>query len=101
MGDMLHAVAGMAGLLGLAWLMGENRRRVPWRAIAGGLALQVLLAILFLKVQFAKNAFLALNDTLLVLERATQAGTSFVFGYLGGGAAPFTVSDTSSNFVLA
>jgi CNT family concentrative nucleoside transporter len=36
-----------------------------------------------------------------VLERATQAGTSLVFGYLGGGNTPFTVSDPASNFVLA
>jgi len=36
-----------------------------------------------------------------VLERATQAGTSLVFGYLGGGPAPFQVSDVNSNFVLA
>jgi len=42
-----------------------------------------------------------LNDVLLVLERATQAGTSLVFGYLGGGPAPFQVSDVNSNFVLA
>ncbi len=38
---------------------------------------------------------------LLILERATQAGTSLVFGYLGGGPAPFQVSDVNSNFVLA
>ena len=42
-----------------------------------------------------------LNDVLLVLERATQAGTSLVFGYLGGGPTPFEVSDPVSNFVLA
>jgi len=48
-----------------------------------------------------KDAFMKLNDVLLVLERATQAGTSLVFGYLGGGPAPFQVSDVNSNFVLA
>ena len=42
-----------------------------------------------------------LNELLLVLERATQAGTSLVFGYLGGGPAPFQVSNEASNFVLA
>lgn len=41
------------------------------------------------------------NDALLVLERATQAGTSLVFGYLGGGPTPYAVSDVGSNFVLA
>jgi CNT family concentrative nucleoside transporter len=42
-----------------------------------------------------------LNDILLVLEKATQAGTSLVFGYLGGGPAPFQVSNESSVFILA
>jgi CNT family concentrative nucleoside transporter len=101
MTDLLHSLAGMSGLLGLAWLAGENRRGVPWRAVAAGLGIQIVLAVLFLKVEILKKAFLSLNDALLVLEKATQAGTSLVFGYLGGGAAPFQVTDAGSNFVLA
>ncbi len=97
----MHALAGIAGLLALAWLAGEERRAVPWRAIAAGLGLQIVLALLFLKVEFLKQAFMKLNDALLVLERATQAGTGFVFGYLGGGAAPFEVSHEASMFILA
>jgi CNT family concentrative nucleoside transporter len=91
----------MAGLLGLAWLASENRRAVPWRAVAAGLVLLLVLAVLFLKIPLVKDAFLKLNDLLLVLEKATQAGTSLVFGYLGGGNPPFAVSDPASNFVLA
>src|SRR6266849_992211 len=101
MADSMHALAGIAGLLALAWLASEERRAVPWRAIAAGLGLQIALALLFLKVEFLKQAFLKLNDALLVLERATQAGTSLVFGYLGGGAAPFEVSHPASMFILA
>jgi CNT family concentrative nucleoside transporter len=101
MGDALHAVAGMGGLLGIAWLASENRRAVPWRAVGVGLALQIALALLFLRVEPVKNLFLGLNDALLVLERATQAGTSLVFGYLGGGPTPFSVGNEASNFVLA
>jgi CNT family concentrative nucleoside transporter len=91
----------MAGLLALAWLASENRRAIPWRAVLVGLGLLVVGAIVFLKVPLIKDAFLKLNDALLVLERATQAGTSLVFGYLGGGETPFAVSDPASNFVLA
>jgi CNT family concentrative nucleoside transporter len=97
----MHALAGMAGLLALAWAMSENRRAIPWRAVAVGLLLLVLGAIVCLKITLVKNLFLKLNDLLLILERATQAGTSLVFGYLGGGPAPFQVSDVNSNFVLA
>jgi len=91
----------MAGLLALAWAASENRRAIPWRAVGAGLILLVALAVVFLKVPLVKDAFLKLNDVLLVLERATQAGTSLVFGYLGGGPAPFQVSNESSVFILA
>lgn len=91
----------MAGLVALAWALSENRRAVPWRAVASGLVLLMALAVLFLKVPLVKEAFMKANDALLVLERATQAGTSLVFGYLGGGPTPYVVSDVGSNFVLA
>jgi concentrative nucleoside transporter, CNT family len=101
MPDSIHALLGIAGLLALAWVASEDRRRVPWRAVLSGLVLLVAGAALFLKIAAVKSAFLKLNDALLVLERATQAGTSLVFGYLGGGPAPFGVSDAGAMFVLA
>ena len=97
----MQGLAGIAGLLLLAWIFSENRKAVPWRAIGAGLVLQLALALLFLKLPFAKDAFLALNDALVAMEKATQAGTSLVFGYLGGGPAPFAITDANSNFVLA
>ena len=97
----MHALTGMAGLLALAWAASENRRAIPWRAVAAGLVLLLVLALVFLKIPPVKDAFLWLNDALLVLEKATQAGTSIVFGYLGGGPAPFAVTNEVSNFVLA
>ena len=91
----------MTGLLALAWAASEQRRRVPWRPVAAGVALLVALAWLFLRIGAVKSAFLRLNDALLVLERATQAGTSLVFGYLGGGPEPFAVTHAGATFVLA
>ena len=98
---MIQGLAGIAGLLLLAWISSENRKAIPWRAVWSGLALQFLLALLLLKLPFAKDAFLALNDVLTMLEKSTQAGTALVFGYLGGGPAPFVVSHENSNFILA
>ncbi len=97
----MQSFLGIAGLLLIAWVASENRKAIPWRAIAAGLVLQLALAILLLKLPFAKNAFLALNDVLTSLEKATLAGTALVFGYLGGGATPFAVTDANANFVLA
>ncbi len=91
----------MAGLLALAWAASEDRRAIPWRAVAAGMVLLLVLALVFLKIPLVKEAFLRLNEVLLVLEKATQAGTSIVFGYLGGAPAPFAVTNEAANFVLA
>ena len=91
----------MAGLLLIAWALSERRFSVPWRAVAAGLALQAVLAAVCLKVEFVRRAFLELNDVLLVLEKATTAGTSLVFGYLGGAEPPFAVTNPASSFILA
>ena len=48
-----------------------------------------------------KNIFLSLNKMVLVLEEATREGTSFVFGYLGGGKAPFDEKFPGSSYILA
>lgn len=100
-GEIGQALAGIAGLLCIAWLMSEKRRAVPWRSVVAGLLLQILLALLLLKLPVAEQVFLKLNDALLALEKSTQAGTSLVFGYLGGGDAPFTVSNPGATFILA
>jgi len=97
----MHALAGMVGLVALAWLASEERRAVPWRAVAAGIVLELALALLCLKLAAVKSAFMAANDALLLLEQATQAGTSLVFGYLGGGPAPFAVTASQATFILA
>jgi CNT family concentrative nucleoside transporter len=98
---MIQALAGIAGLIGLAWIASERRSAVPWRTVGLGLLLQLVLTLLLLEVPAVRVAFQWLNDALLGLERATQAGTAFVFGYLGGGPAPFAETDPGSSFVLA
>ncbi|HTM60886.1 MAG TPA: nucleoside transporter C-terminal domain-containing protein [Burkholderiales bacterium] len=99
--DSMHAIVGMIGLLAIAWALGEDRRGVPWRAVAAGVVLEIVLAVLFLKIPMVKSGFMTLNDALLVLEKATQAGTGLVFGYLGGAPTPFTVTVPEATFVLA
>ena len=97
----LQAAAGIAGLVAIAWLASERRRAVPWRAVVSGLLLQLALAFVLLELPFTKRALLGLNDGMLALEEATRAGTSFVFGYLGGGKPPFAETDPASSFILA
>jgi CNT family concentrative nucleoside transporter len=85
----------------VAWLLSEDRRAVPWRIVVSGAALQIVLAAALLKLPLFRDLFLALNELLSALEQATQAGTRFVFGFLGGGPQPFEERPGASSFVLA
>jgi CNT family concentrative nucleoside transporter len=92
----LQSLLGICVILLAAWAVSENRRAFPLRTVAVGLALQIGLALLLLKVPPARNALLALNGVVDALTAATRAGTSFVFGYVGGGSPPFTVTNPAN-----
>ena len=99
--ENLQSACGFCVILAIAWAIGENRRVIAWRTVAGGVILQVVLAAALLKLPLFKNFFLLLNEVLHALEQATQAGTAFVFGFLGGAAQPYAESGAGSAFVLA
>src|SRR5678815_4836549 len=89
----LQSAFGLCALVAIAWALSENRRAaLSFRLIAVALALQIGLALLLLEVPLARNALLSLNVVVDVLSRATQTGSSFVFGYVGGGEPPFAVT---------
>ena len=101
MTPVLQSAFGFVAILALAWLISENRRAVPWRTVLAGVGLQLALAAALLKLDVFKRFFLALNQVLLSLETATQAGTAFVFGYLGGAPPPFAETGPGSSLTLA
>jgi CNT family concentrative nucleoside transporter len=98
---MFQSMAGLAAFIGIAWALSENRRQVRWKAVGTGVAIQIGLGLLFLGIPWFKTLFLALNRVVLSLEASTRAGTSFVFGYLGGGTLPFEETVPGSSFILA
>jgi len=98
---VLQSLFGLLVLIGIATLLSEDRARIPWRTVLIGVSLQLLLAVLLIKLPFSQSLFAGLNQLVLALDKATTAGTSFVFGYLGGDDFPFEVSDPSRTFVLA
>lgn len=98
---MLQPLTGLIALTLLAWLLSENRTTFPWKLALAGIASQLLLALILLKVPVAQELFLALNRAILAIQDATAAGSQFVFGYLGGGEPPFEARPGTSSFVLA
>src|SRR5512134_1114686 len=97
----LQSAFGFAAIVAIAWLLSEDRRAMPWRIVISGAVLQIVLAAALLKLPLFRELFLALNEVLTALERATREGTRFVFGYLGGGPQPFEERPGTSSFALA
>jgi len=97
----MQGLLGIAVLLLIAWAVSEDRFRVPARVVVSGLVLQVVVAIALLKLPFVSRAFLLLNDAVEALQKATDAGTGFVFGYLGGGELPFAETHPGASFIFA
>ena len=98
---VFQGLAGLVVFVLLAWLMSENRKQVSLKLIVVGIGTQLIIALILLKLSVFRQFFLFLNDGVMVLETATTAGTSFVFGYLGGAALPFTETYPGSAFILA
>lgn len=84
-----RSLVGFFVLHALAWALSEDRKTVAWRPVIGGMLLALGLGVALLKAPVIKNAFMALNDALAALETATRDGTTFVFGFLGGGPLPY------------
>ncbi len=99
--EKVQSLFGLLALAFLAWIFSEQRKRVNLKTVFAGLGLQILLAVLLLKVPGSQTFFLWLNRLVEALEESTRAGTGFVFGYLGGAPLPFHEITPGLSYILA
>ena len=97
----VQGLLGFIMFLVIAWLFSENRKEVRVTTALSGVIVQLSIAGILLYIPLFKKFFLLLNNIVLALEDATKAGTSFVFGYIGGSTPPFLLQDPGANFILA
>ena len=97
----LQSAFGVFALLGIAWGLSENGRAVSLRRAGIGLIVTLATAVILIKLPFVAHAFGAINDAVGAISAASRAGTSFVFGYLGGGTLPFDLKAPGADFILA
>lgn len=104
--DKFMGVVGFATILGVAFLMSNNRKAINYRLVLSGLALQIIMAIFVLKVPFGQELFRNIGDGITQLLHCSDAGAHFVFGPLvpfsEAGAAKLTESlGPEANFIFA
>src|SRR4051794_17615321 len=97
----LQSALGIFALLLIALVLSENRRAASLRQAAIGLVATFVTAIVLLKVPVVARAFGAINEAVGAISAASRAGSSFVFGYIGGGPLPFDLKVPGADFILA
>ena len=94
----LQALLGIVVFIAIVLPMSSNRQRINWKLVGIAVVLQFVICALLLKAPVIKDGLLYLNQAVGALGAATLKGTSFVFGYIGGGDTPFTI--TNPNMVV-
>lgn len=99
----LVSVFGIFVLLGLAWLLSNNKRRINFRVVGWGVLLQFVFALLILKTTPGQAVFFYAREFVNQLLSFTDAGASFLFGNLYrsdpqivdnlGGGGPYQIWD--------
>ena len=97
----LQSALGLVVFVAIAWVLSENRRAFPWQTVVVGIGLQILLAAVLLGIAPVREVLLSLNVVVDAIQKATAQGSSFVFGYVGGGTPPFEVKNPGAMVTIA
>jgi CNT family concentrative nucleoside transporter len=91
----LQGVVGIGVFVAIAVVLSQDRALINWRLVISAIVMQFVICVAFTQLSFLQSALEALNSGVQALSQASAKGTSFVFGYIGGGPAPFEIKDPS------
>lgn len=77
--ERLLSFVGLLGLIGVAWLMSNNRKAIKWRVVYWGVGLQLLLGLLILIPTLGKGVFDWIDAGVRRLISFSEAGSNFLF----------------------
>lgn len=96
-----QSAMGLVVFIFIAWLFSSQKLRFPFFAAVWTVGAQILIAAFLLYQPWARAGLASLQTVVEVLQAATREGTTFVFGFLGGGDAPFEVVNEGAMFSFA
>lgn len=101
----VQALFGISVFIGIAIALSEQRTVPGWRLLVAGLGLQFLFAFAVFNLSFLQQVLGGINSGVNAVVSATESGTLFIFGYLGGDPLnvdyPFAVSEPGATLILA
>ncbi|MEX0962703.1 MAG: nucleoside transporter C-terminal domain-containing protein [Pseudohongiellaceae bacterium] len=100
-----QALFGIVAFVALAVAFSEHRAVPGWRLLLAGLGLQFLFAFAVFNLNFLQQFLSLINSGVNAVVKATESGTLFIFGYLGGDPLnvdyPFAISEPGATVILA
>jgi concentrative nucleoside transporter, CNT family len=78
----LRGIIGIVVLISIAYLLSSYRKKIDWKLVASGVILQIIIAILILKVPFIRNAFDIIGSGFVKFLSFALNGAQFLFGDL-------------------
>ena len=84
--ERLSGIIGIVIILGICYLMSNNRKKINYKTISVGLALQFLLAVFVLKIPLGKTIIDILAGCIRKILTFSNVGADFVFGFLSSSA---------------
>jgi CNT family concentrative nucleoside transporter len=101
LGDRLIGILGIVTMIGLATLLSYDRKKINWRLVASGLALQVVFGLVVLKTDAGRAFFSFLGNIVSGLLRFQEQGARFVFGNLVQNTVPVGSTAADGSFTAA
>ena len=102
---VLQALFGIGVFVAIAVVLSEKRTLPGWRLLVAGLGLQFLFAFAVFNLNFLQQMLGLINRGVNAVVNATESGTLFIFGYLGGDPLnvdyPFSISEPGATMILA
>jgi CNT family concentrative nucleoside transporter len=78
--ERFHGIIGIILILSIAFLFSNNKRKINYRLVLSGLTLQILIAVLILRVQPVQHFFEFLGRGMQKIEQFAKTGVNFVYG---------------------
>lgn len=98
---LLRGAFGVAFLLGIAWLLSSDRKKIDWRIVASGLSLQFILAVLVLKVGWVGGIFDWVGQGFVAMLNISKEASVFVFGALSDSKVTTEAFGEKHSFIFA
>ena len=98
---IIQSLIGIVALILIAIPFSESIQKIKVKFIIYALLIQTSLAFILLEIPFISSFFDVMSMAVESLRLSAIEGSSFVFGYLGGGEAPFEVSNNQNLPIFA